>query len=115
MDKASYQVCGLFLSIREEMLEKLWRMPPGLRSYLIDIQRMAAANERSQCALMEQALPRQSKCKTSWEGLSTFMLNNTPDTPSTGSTLTDGQGPKSQSQSQYLLIYESPCQLHSLD
>lgn len=88
IQKTSYYVRGLKSSICEMMLEKLWGMPPKVYSSLIDIGRIAVAEERSQQVLMKYTQPRQSmNIKTCKIGLPTFLLGDTPVPSSTGSNL----------------------------
>lgn len=72
----------------KKMLEALRLMDPDVRSSLIDTSRISAAKGRSQSALMEHAqLRRSENTSTGKKGLPTFMLGDTSDAPSPGSTL----------------------------
>lgn len=75
------------------MLEELQRVPPNVRFNLIVIGRIATATRRSQSVLIEHPQPRQSmNTQNSKKGLSTFILDDTTDAPSTGSILRTKEG-----------------------
>lgn len=67
-----------------------------MRSNLINMKGIAAVKVCFQRALMEYAQRRQSmKTRNSKNGLPTFMLCDTPDAPSTESSLTEDSPAKS--------------------
>lgn len=89
-----YDRC-LTSSIFERMLEE-YAVCLLICSNVIDMRRTEAAKGCFQLPLMEHAQPRQSmNNKTSRKRIPTFVLDGTPDTPFTKSSLPKEQGPNS--------------------
>lgn len=94
MEKMNYYVRGSKPPIFKELLEEIQRMPPTVRSNLVDNRRIAASKGCSQCTLMKYAQLSQSmNTKTGKKGLPTFMLRDTSDAHST--IIPKEQGPES--------------------
>lgn len=96
MEKVIYYVRGLKPSNLKIVLEELRLMPPNVRSNLIIIRRIAAAEGRSSQALLEHAQPPTSIITmTTNKKLPTAMISDITDIPCTGSTLCRKQSPES--------------------
>lgn len=92
LEKVGYYLRSLKLSIHEEILETLRHMISNMRCELIKISRIVAAKGHPQRTLIKHAQPSKSATKSSEKFLSTFLTNDTPDTPLLKSNFPGEQG-----------------------